>query len=198
CGGRGTLHPSPCMAIFTTPREVLMSNLSALIEQYLAGAAELRAAVQGMSRQQLLARPIEGKMSTLEVVCHLADFDPIIADRMKRVIAEDNPTLVGADENRFRTALAYHDRDVEEELAIVERTRSQMARILRAVPAAALQRVGNHTERGARTLEQLLTGAINHIPHHVRYIHDKRMALGLKKRPRQHEATYSMVDRPGD
>ena len=46
-----------------------MSNLSALIEQYLAGAAELRAAVQGMSRQQLLARPIEGKMSTLEVVC---------------------------------------------------------------------------------------------------------------------------------
>src|SRR5205807_5081384 len=137
----------------------------ALIEQYLAGAAELRAAVQGMSRQQLLARPIEGKMSTLEVVCHLADFDPIIADRMKRVIAEDNPTLVGADENRFRTALAYHDRDLEEELSIIEQTRSQMARILHKLPLEALKRTGTHNERGPRTLEQLLTTAIGHIPH---------------------------------
>src|SRR5437868_9520988 len=135
-----------------------MSNLSALIEQYVAGPAELRGAVKGMSREQLVARPVEGKMSALEVVCHLADFDPIIADRMKRVIAEEKPTLVGADENRFRAALAYHDRDVHEELTIVERTRSQMARVLRTLPPAALQRNGNHSERGTLTLEQLLTG----------------------------------------
>jgi hypothetical protein len=157
-----------------------MASFQQLIDDYLAEPKALRAAVAGLTREQLLARPVPGKMSTLGVVCHLADFDPIMADRMKRVIAENNPMLVGADENRFLAALAYHDRDLEEELTIIERTRSQLARILRKLPADAWQRTGTHTERGPRTLEQLLTGSIQHIPHHVRFIHEKRQALGVK------------------
>ena len=156
-----------------------MSALAPLIDAYLAGPQTLRQAVAGMSREQLLARPVPGKWSTLEVVCHLADFDPILADRMKRIIAEDRPQLLGADEKRFAAALAYHERDLEEELAIVERTRSQLARILRTLPAGALERVGVHSERGPLTLERLLTTATNHIPHHVRFIAEKRQALGL-------------------
>ena len=70
-----------------------MSALAPMIDKYLAGVTTLREAVAGLSRQQLLARPIEGKWSTLEVVCHLADFDPILADRMKRVIALERPPL---------------------------------------------------------------------------------------------------------
>src|SRR6516165_3003924 len=157
-----------------------MATLAALVENYLAGPKTLRQAVAGMSREQITSRPVPGKWSTLEVVCHLADFDPIYADRMKRVIAEDKPTLIGADEKRFAAALHYHERDVEEELAIIDNTRRQLARILAKLPADALNRIGVHNERGPRTLEQLLTGAIDHIPHHVKFIHEKRQALGLK------------------
>ena len=156
-----------------------MANLTQLIGDYLAGPALLRKAVSGMSREQLLARPMAGKWSTLEVVAHLADFDPILAMRMKSIIAEDKPQLIGADENRFAAALAYDDRDVEEELAIIERTRSQMARILRKQPEEVLQRVGVHNERGPLTLERFLTMAGKHIPHHVEFIAEKRKALGL-------------------
>ncbi len=156
-----------------------MAKLPSLIEAYLAGSAQLRAAVKGMSREQLVAQPVAGKMSTLEVVCHIADFEPVYADRMKRVIALDNPMLLGADENRFRAALAYHQRDLAEELDIVERTRSQMARILRTLPDAALERRGTHDERGPLTLEKLLTSITDHITHHVRFIDEKRRALGI-------------------
>src|SRR5216684_8104737 len=157
-----------------------MATLTELIESYLDGPKTLRQAVTGMSREQLLARPVPGKWSTLEVVCHLADFEPIGADRMKRVIAEDKPTLIGADEKHFASALHYHDRDLEEELTIIERTRSQMARILRKLPAEALNRLGNHNERGQLTLEQMLGNYVNkHIPHHVKFILEKRKALGL-------------------
>src|SRR5262249_5214912 len=121
--------------------------------------------------------PIAGKWSTLEVVCHLADFDPILADRMKRIVAEDKPQLLGADEGKFASALAYHGRDLEEELAIVEKTRSQMARILRSLPDTTLERVGVHNERGPLTLEKVLTTATNHIVHHVKFIEEKRKAL---------------------
>ena len=157
-----------------------MANMQSLIEEYLNGAKQLRDAVAGMTREQAKARPIAGKWSTLEAVAHLADFDPIMADRMKRVIAEDNPTLIGADENKFASVLQYQERDLEEDLKIIELTRSQMARILRKLPDSALQRSGTHNERGPRTLEQLLTTAIGHIPHHVRFILEKRLALGLK------------------
>jgi hypothetical protein len=156
-----------------------MSTLPQLIDAYLAGPQALRQAVAGMSREQLLARPVAGRWSTLEVVCHLADFEPIMADRMKRILSHDRPTLLGADENLFAATLAYHDRDLDEELAIIEHTRGQMARILRTVPAEALGRVGVHNERGELTLERLLSTTINHIPHHVAFIHQKRKALGL-------------------
>ena len=65
-----------------------------LIDNYLDGTQLLRKAVAGMSQEQLLARPIPGKWSTLEVICHLADFEIVYADRIKRVIAENEPTLV--------------------------------------------------------------------------------------------------------
>src|SRR5438067_5509970 len=151
-----------------------MATLPQMIDAYREGTATLRQAVAGMSRQQLTARPVPGKWSTLEVVCHLADFEPILADRMKRVIAEDRPALLSADENRFAAALAYHDRDVAEELTIIENTRRQMARILRTLKPEAMARVGAHNVAGPRTLEQLLTGATNHVTHHVKFIQEKR------------------------
>jgi hypothetical protein len=64
-----------------------------LIEQVLAGPALLRGAIAGTNSEQLLAKPIAGKWSTLEVVCHIADYEPINADRMKRVIALEEPEL---------------------------------------------------------------------------------------------------------
>jgi uncharacterized damage-inducible protein DinB len=150
-----------------------MVNLREMIEEYVAGPCILRRAVTGLNREQLLARPVPGKWSTLEVLCHLADFEPIMADRMKRVIALDNPSFTGADESRFAAALAYHERDLEEELTIIEQTSRQMSRILLVLQGAALQRVGIHNEGGPRTLEQLLAGAIEHLAHHVKFISEK-------------------------
>jgi DinB superfamily len=156
-----------------------VATQSEMIEAYLAGPKALRQAVRGLSREQLVARPVPGKWSTLEVVCHIADFEPIMASRMKRVIAEDQPQLLGASEVKFAAALAYQQRDLEEELAIIENTRRQMARILRPLPAEAFQRVGIHNERGPLTLERLVTTATGHIPHHLKFIEEKRKALGI-------------------
>jgi uncharacterized damage-inducible protein DinB len=158
-----------------------MSRISELLDAYLAGAGQLRGAIAGLSREQLLARPIPGKWSTLEVVCHLADFEPVFADRMKRIIALERPPLAAADENQYAAKLAYHDRDVNEELAIIDVTRKQMARILRLLPDAMLERVGIHSERGPRTLADILTGATNHIAHHLPFIAEKRKALTAAK-----------------
>ena len=131
-----------------------------------------------MTPEHLKARPIAGKWSTLEVVAHLADFEPVFADRMKRIIAMDKPLLLVADENQFAATLAYHDRDVADEMAIISATRKQMGHILSSLPPEAFQRQGVHSERGLVTLEQILTISTRHIPHHVPFIQEKRKALG--------------------
>jgi uncharacterized damage-inducible protein DinB len=156
-----------------------MSAVQPLIDSYLAGIDTVKQAVKGMSRDQVLARPVPGKWSTLEVICHLADFEPIFTDRMKRIIALDKPTFLGADENRFAAELAYQDRDLQEELTIIDSTRRQFARILAKHPDSVLQRVGVHNERGPRTLEELLKMATNHVNHHIKFVHEKRKALGI-------------------
>jgi uncharacterized damage-inducible protein DinB len=114
-----------------------MSSFAQLIDNFLAGANRLRDAVAGMNREQTKARPIPGQWSTLEVVCHLVDSDQAWIHRMKRVIAEERPLLIGYDESRFAAALAYHERNLEEELGMFERSRRQMALIFRTLPAEA-------------------------------------------------------------
>jgi uncharacterized damage-inducible protein DinB len=157
-------------------------SLAQLIDAYQTGIQPLWQAVAGMTRDQLLARPIPGKWSTIEVVCHLADFEPVYADRMKRVIAEEQPLFLSADQERFVAKLAYHQRDLEEELNLMEITRKQMSRILQTLPDEARSRFGtyqseNQTEK--RTLEQLLSIITRHVPHHLQFILEKRRALGL-------------------
>jgi hypothetical protein len=148
-----------------------------LIERYSAGPGVLRRAVAGMTREQLLSKPIPGKWSTQEVVCHLADYEPIYADRMKRVIALKEPELLKGDPGLFAACLAYNHRDLEEELTLIEITRKQMARILRALKPEDFQRQGGHSRDGALTLEVLLQRITAHIPHHVRFIEEKRRAM---------------------
>jgi hypothetical protein len=149
----------------------------ALIEHYLAGPGLLRRAVAGMTRDELLARPVPGKWSTLEVVCHLADYEPIYADRMKRVIALDGPELLKGDPGLFAARLAYDRRDVDDELGLIELTRRQMAHILRGLTPEDFRRAGTHSRDGALTLADLLQRVTGHIPHHVRFIEEKRRAL---------------------
>jgi GNAT superfamily N-acetyltransferase len=148
-----------------------------LIADYEAGPDLLRAAVAGMARDEFLARPVPGKWSTLEVVCHVCDTEQFFADRIKRTLALDRPLLVGADPPSYPEAVRYHDRDPEEELALVTLTRRQLARVLKLVPAEAWQRTGVHTEGGPVTLRQLILHATRHLKHHVGFIPEKRQAL---------------------
>jgi len=150
-----------------------------LIADYLAGPKLLRDTIAGMTPEQIDAAPIPGKWSTRQVICHIADFEPVYADRIKRVIVEDTPLLMSGDPDLFAAKLGYGQRDIENELQLIEVVRQQVATILRAVPAETFQRVGNHSSDGPLTIEQLLTRITGHIPHHIRTIVEKRTALGV-------------------
>lgn len=152
---------------------------SPLIDDYLAGPAQLRRAIAGMTPAQLDAAPIPGKWSTRQVICHIADFEPVYADRIKRVIAEEQPLLMSGDPDEFAAKLAYAQRDLETELRLIEVVREHLAGILRTVTTETFQRTGKHSRDGLLSIETLLQRITGHIPHHVNTINEKRVALGL-------------------
>ena len=149
-----------------------------IVDRYEHGGDKLRQAVMHLTREDLHAFPVPGTWSIQQIVLHLVDSDLVMADRMKRVIAEDNPTLIGFDETKFVQNLYYDFQPADEAINLLALNRRLLANVLRRLPDDAFARKGTHNERGVLTLAQLLDGAVNHLDHHLKFIHDKREKLG--------------------
>ena len=151
-----------------------------LIDAFVSSGARLRRAVAGLSPADLIARPVPGQWSILEVVVHLADSDAIAIDRMKRILTEDNPPLLYADETAYVERLFSHEQSLEDALTLIEVGRRQFARVLRKLPAEAFQRCGTHNRRGPMSVAEMVQGYIDHVDHHLKFIIEKRGLLGKK------------------
>ena len=153
-----------------------------LIDQYEAGGEKLSLAIRGLTRDDLLAIPDPaanvGRWSIQQVVIHCMDSDLVSADRLKRMIAEENPTLIGYDENKFVANLFYDEQPAEDAVRIVDLARKQFSKVLRKLPPAAFERTGTHNERGQLTVGSYLKAVVDHLDHHIKFIHDKRAQMG--------------------
>ena len=148
-----------------------------LIAAYEQGIDDLRAAVAGMTAEQVLSRPVPGKWSTLEVVAHLADTEIYYTDRIERTIALERPLLMGVDERLYPERLNYQAFDLAEQLDLFAALRRHGTRVLRMQPPGAWLRVGVHSETGVVTLRQLVFQAVRHVRHHLPFIAEKRAAM---------------------
>jgi hypothetical protein len=153
-----------------------------LIHQYEAGGEKAGLAIRGLTREDLLCAPDPkadvGLWSIQQVVIHLMDSELVSIDRLKRMIAEDNPTLIGYDENKFVAGLFYDEQPADEAVALIDAARKMFARVLRKLPPAALARGGTHSERGPIAVGSYLQTVVDHLDHHIKFIHDKRAHMG--------------------
>jgi len=154
----------------------------AILQAYEAGAAKLHQSLASLTGEDLRQPPApqwnSGAWSIQQVVLHIVDADGVIAERMKRIIAEDNPTLLAFDENRWTAALHYEDQSVVDALQIFELSRRQMLKVFAHLPDSAFQRFGTHNTAGKKTLSDLIAFAVDHLDHHVQFIHAKRIKMG--------------------
>src|ERR1700730_4885714 len=149
-----------------------------VIEDFVACSARLREAVAGLSQEDVTARPGPGDWSILEVVLHLTDSDSIAIDRMKRILTEENPSLLYADETAYVDRLFSHDQSLEDALTLFEVGRRQFARVLRKLPDGSFERRGTHNRRGAVTVGEMVKDYVGHVNHHLKFLLDKRARLG--------------------
>lgn len=145
-----------------------------LIDNYEQGAAKVKTAIAGLSREQLLKRPADGSWSIQQIVIHIQDAELVLADRMKRIIAEDNATLLGFDESAFMQTLHPEAQSASDAATIIELNRRNLTRIFRDLPDEAFARAGTHNQRGRQTLEFVLLFTTEHLDHHLKFIEKKK------------------------
>jgi hypothetical protein len=149
-----------------------------LIERYAAGGPVPARAIEGLSREDLLAFPVPGTWSIQQIIFHLMDSDLIASDRMKRVIAEDHPTLLGYNESAFAAKLGYEHLDIRAACEVFRLNRELTAAILRRLPDDVFQRTGFHNEAGEKSLADFVHTYVDHLEGHMKFIRQKRELLG--------------------
>lgn len=145
-----------------------------LLERFRRGPELLAVVLTGVFGEEEDFVPAPDKWSIRQIVAHLADSEMVGAHRMRAVIAEDNPTLSGFDQDLWVRNLDYAQRKPKQSLESFRRQRAENYDLLKKVPESAYARTGNHTERGPLTLLQLLEIYAEHAENHARQLQSIR------------------------
>ncbi|HYB70986.1 MAG TPA: DinB family protein [Candidatus Bathyarchaeia archaeon] len=146
------------------------SERERLIQQYADGPARLEAAWAAVPAAARQWRPAAGEWSAHEVVCHCADSETNAAARIRYLVCEPHPVVLGYAESVWAAELDYHGHPVEPALAAVRAVRAHTTALIRRLPEAAWRREGRHTESGRYTAFDWLTIYADHLENHARQI----------------------------
>lgn len=151
-----------------------MSEHSDLLERLRRGPELVASVITGAAGAELDFVPAPGRWSIRQIVAHLADSEIVGADRLRRVIAEANPSLMAYDQDAWAANLSYARRKISESLDTFRRLRAENYDLLKDLPEAALARTGTHSQRGLMTLRQLVEVIAEHAERHARQLEELR------------------------
>lgn len=135
----------------------------ALLHQYRTGFDQVVEALAGITPDELDRRPPSGEWTAREICHHMADSEATAYIRLRRLIAEDTPTIAGYDEEEFARRLHY-DRPIEPSLDVLRAVRTASLQLLESLTPAEWQRSGTHTDSGSYSVEEWLRLYASH-PH---------------------------------
>jgi len=151
-----------------------MGELADLLERFRRGPELIAAVITGAAGAELDFVPAPVRWSIRQIVAHLADSEIVGADRLRRVIAEANPSLMAYDQDAWAKNLNYGRRKISESLDTLRRLRAGNYDLLKDLPEAALARTGTHNQRGLMTLRQLVEVIAEHAERHARQLEELR------------------------
>src|SRR3954466_4006032 len=131
-------------------------NRTELLERYKQGYGVVTCALAGITEAELDTRPEPGEWTPREIVHHLADGEMTSAIRLRRLLAEDNPTIQGYDQDAFARELYYDRRPIQPALDALAAARATTAEILDHLTDEQWSRSGTHTESGTYSVETWL------------------------------------------
>ena len=140
--------------------------------------SRLRAAVDGLSEQQLETPYRPGGWTVRQVAHHLPESHMNGYVRMKLALTEDNPTIKPYDEARWAETPDIRGTPVAVSLALLEALHQRWVTLLKALSPADFARNFTHPETGPWTIGRYVASYAWHGKHHVAHITRLRERMG--------------------
>jgi hypothetical protein len=150
----------------SSPEAYRASLLAALGDDDPAVAqAETPAAIRVLLAEagdRLRTRSAPGEWSVLECVGHIFDSEVVVSGRVRWILAEDEPDIVGYDQALWVAELRHNEDDPARLLATFEALRGANLDLWALRPVADRERIGRHRERGPESYDMTFRLSAGH------------------------------------
>ena len=132
----------------------MTNNQAELLNIYRSTPAVLRALLRNVT-DTTTRETGEGEeaWSIVEIVCHLRDAEAKVLERVRLMLAQDNPFLAAYDQAELAKQSGYRNQSLEDALESFIQIREEQMGELEALDAAQWARTGMHEEAGKTSIE---------------------------------------------
>lgn len=113
------------------------------------------------SVEQMNRSPAPGEWSPRQVLNHLSDSDLVFGTRIRMIVTQDRPTIVGYDQDAWTERFGSLDATPQDTIDRWQTLRRANLRLMQSLSPQEWDRVGLHSERGPESVRlnvQLLAG----------------------------------------
>jgi uncharacterized damage-inducible protein DinB len=115
----------------------------------------------------LRKRPAPVEWSVLELLGHLVDAETVMSGRFRWTLSQDEPPLLGYDQDQWVARLRHNDDRPEDLLAVFSALRAANLRLWRRSSDDERQRVAMHAERGPESYDLMFRMIAGHDRFHL-------------------------------
>jgi len=139
--------------------------------EILAQTASTLGDIAGRHSATLLRRrPFEGKWTPNEVIGHLTDSEWVYGYRLRLILCEDAPAILGTHQDLWVAGLRHNEREPPELVEIFRTLRQFNLAVWKRTAPEDFERMGQHNERGTESLNMMLQLVAGHDLSHLAQI----------------------------
>ncbi len=157
---------------------ITTEHIAQWVDQIEALPVQVRAAVSGLSEEQLSMPYRPGGWTVRQVVHHIGDSHMNSLVRFKWTLTEDEPTIKAYNQDRWAELADYRDVPPETSLLFLETLHVRLVALLRSLSEDDLARRFIHPDSGPTTLARTVGMYAWHGRHHVAHITELRKRKG--------------------
>src|SRR5216683_3368625 len=168
--------PDPCYPIgkFSLEGTLTTDQKKQYLNDIEQTPARLRAAVRGLSDQQLNTPYREGGWTVRQLAHHVPDSHMNAYVRFRLALTEQEPTIKPYEEARWAELVDAKSAPVDVSLALLDSLHDRWVRLLRSLKTEDFARTFRHPDHGVRTVDWLLFLYAWHGRHHTAHVTELR------------------------
>jgi uncharacterized damage-inducible protein DinB len=159
---------------YALPHEVTPALRQQAISAIAEAPAKLRAAVKGLSEEQLNTPYRDGGWTVRQVAHHVPDSHMNAYVRFRLALTEQEPTIKPYEEARWAELEDARSAPVDVSLALLDSLHERWVRLLRSLKTEDFARTFRHPDHGVRTVDWLLFLYAWHGRHHTAHVTELR------------------------